>query len=64
MQIIAFLLAIIALFCFMFAAYGATPAPGNPPRRAYHFGWLGLAFLTVSWMVQIIILTGSHVTVH
>jgi hypothetical protein len=62
MQIIAFLLALAAVFCFMFAAYG-QPVP-NPPRRVLHFGWLGLALLTVSWMVQIIILTGSHVVVH
>lgn len=63
MQIIAFLLALAAVFCFLFAAYG-QPAAANPPRRVLHFGWLGLAFLTVSWMVQIIILTGSHVLVH
>jgi hypothetical protein len=62
MQIIAFLFALVAIFCFLLAAYGV--APGNPPRRAWHFGWVGLALLTVSWMVQIIILTGSHVKVN
>lgn len=61
MQIIAFLLALAAVFCFLLAAYGAQPA--NPPNRAWHFGWIGLALLTVSWMVQLIILTGSHVKV-
>ncbi len=59
MQIIAFLLALAALFCFLAAAYYDTP----DRTRRWHLGWLGLAFLTVSWMVQLIILTGSHVKV-
>lgn len=62
MQIIAFLLALAAVFCFLLAAYGATPDAGRT-GRAWHFGWVGLALLTVSWMVQLIILTGSHVKV-
>jgi hypothetical protein len=58
MQIIAFLLALVAVFLFLLAASGRQP---NPPH--WHAGWLGLAFLAVAWMVQIIILTGSHVKV-
>lgn len=59
MQIIAFLLALVAVFLFLLAAYGATP--DRSPR--WHFGWLGLAVLTISWMVQIIVLTGSHMKI-
>ena len=59
MQIIAFLLALAALFCFLATAYLGTRT--ETPR--WHLGWLGLALLTISWMVQLIILTGSKVTV-
>lgn len=62
MQIIAFLLALLAVFCFLGAAYFGVPTT-NPPRRAWHLGWLGLAFLTVSWMVQVIVLTGGHMKI-
>lgn len=61
MQVIAFVLALVAVFCFLGAAYLQPPAGG--PRRFWHLGWLGLAFLTVSWMVQIIVLTGSHMKI-
>jgi len=65
MQIIAFILALIAVFCFLGAAYYGygTPTSGGPAAR-WHLGWLGLAFLTVAWMVQIIITTGGRVSVH
>lgn len=63
MNFIAFLLALAAVFCFLLAAYGAGPDRTNA-GRSWHFGWVGLALLTVAWMVQIIILTGSHLTVH
>jgi NADH:ubiquinone oxidoreductase subunit 6 (subunit J) len=61
MQIIAFVLALIAVFCFAVAAYVGIPT--NPPRRSWHLGWLGLAFLTVAWMVQVIVLSGGRVSV-
>ena len=61
MQIIAFILALIAVFCFLLAAYGAVR---NPPAPPWHFGWLGLAFLTVAWMIELIVQTGSHVLIH
>lgn len=63
MQIIAFILALLALFCFLGAAYFGVPAT-NPPRRVWHLGWLGLAFLTISWMVQVIWVSGNHISVH
>ena len=59
MQIIAFLFALAAVFCFLLAAYAGSP--DRTPR--WHFGWVGLALLTIAWMVQLIILTGSHVKV-
>jgi hypothetical protein len=62
-QIIAFLLAVMAIFCFLFAAYLA-PRTAPPPNRAWHFGWLGLAFLTGSWMVELIVQTGGHVSIN
>lgn len=65
MNFIAFLFALAAVFCFLLAAYGAGPnRTANNAGRSWHFGWVGLALLTISWMVQIIILTGSHLTVH
>lgn len=59
MQIIAFLLALVAVFCFLGASYAG--APDRTPR--WHLGWLGLALLTVAWMVQIIVLTGGKMTI-
>lgn len=59
MHIIAFLLALAGVFCFLAAAY--LGASTNTPR--WHLGWLGLAFLTIAWMVQVIILSGSKLTV-
>lgn len=55
MQIIALVLALAALTCFLVEWYA-----GPPPRRPVP---LGLAFLTVAWMVQVIVLTGGHVSV-
>ena len=65
MNFIAFLLALVAVFCFLLAAYGAhgAAATDGTRGRAWHFGWVGLALLTISWMVQIIIATGSKITV-
>jgi uncharacterized membrane protein YGL010W len=53
MHIIAFVLALAAVVLFA-AEYARTKS------------WLslGLAVLTVAWMVQLIVTTGSHVTVH
>lgn len=59
MHIIAFILAIIAVICFAIAARGGVPA--NPPP--WHFGWLGLMFLTIAWMVQLILVGGSKLVV-
>lgn len=52
MHIIAALLALIALILFA-ADY----------MRGRSFLSLGLAFLTAAWMVQVIVLTGSKLTV-
>ena len=54
MHVIAFLLALVAVVCFIAEWYVITPRRPLP---------LGLAALTVAWMVQLIILTGSHVKV-
>jgi hypothetical protein len=54
-HIIAFLLALAAVILFLVEWYTVAP-----PRRPLP---LGLACLTVAWMVQLIILTGSKVTV-
>lgn len=62
MNIIAFIISLAAIFCFLLAAYGVSRT--NPPARAWHFGWLGLALLTVAWMVQLIFASGGHITVH
>ena len=59
MHIIAFLIALAAVFCFLATAYLGTRS--DTPR--WHLGWLGLGLLTIAWMVQVIILTGSKVTV-
>jgi hypothetical protein len=63
MEIIAFILGLIAIFCFLLAAYGLPSSTPNV-ARAWHWGWLGLAFLTASWMVELIVQSGSHVTIH
>jgi uncharacterized membrane protein YjjB (DUF3815 family) len=53
MQIFAFLLALAATVLFLVEWYTVTP-----PRRPLP---LGLACLTIAWMVQLIVLTGSHI---
>ena len=55
MHIIAFIFALAALVLFLVDWYTVAP-----PRRPLP---LGLALLTVAWMVQIIVLTGSKITV-
>jgi hypothetical protein len=52
MQIIAAILALAALVAFLVDWYTVAP-----PRRPLP---LGLALLTIAWMVQLIVLTGSH----
>jgi hypothetical protein len=59
MQVIAFVLALIAVVMFLLAAYGASRP--NPP---WHFGWLGLAILTVAWMVQLIVQSSHTISTH
>lgn len=55
MHIIAFILALVAVVLFLVHAARTRP---------WHFGWVGLAVLTIAWMVQVIITTGSRVTIH
>lgn len=66
MQIFAFILALIAMICFLGAAYfgGGATTTGPAPARRWHLGWLGLAFLTISWMVQLIWVSGNHISVN
>ncbi|HET7110178.1 MAG TPA: hypothetical protein VFI41_04860 [Gemmatimonadales bacterium] len=56
MHWIAALLALAAVVCFLVEWYTAAP-----PRRPLP---LGLALLTIAWMVQLIVLTGSHFKVN
>lgn len=55
MQIIAAVLALAAIVLFLVEWYTVAP-----PRRPLP---LGLACLTVAWMVQLIVLSGSHVKI-
>jgi hypothetical protein len=54
MHIIAFLLALAAVVLFLVEWYAITP------RRPIALAW---ALLTIAWMVQLIILNGSKITV-
>jgi len=52
------LLLILALVCFLIEGLRATlrtpsaPPPNPPPLRLYvGWGWIGLAFVTLSWLV-------------
>lgn len=53
MQIIAFILAIVAVVLFL-AEY----------TRSKSWLTLGLAVTVVAWIVQLVVTSGSHVTVH
>jgi hypothetical protein len=55
MQIIAAVLALAALVAFLVDWYVGPPARRPLP--------LGLALLTVAWMVQVIVLSGSHMKI-
>jgi len=47
MDIVPFILQLIALACFFIAAMGWFTAPAPRP----FWGWLGLFFLLLSWML-------------
>lgn len=53
MEIIAFILALIAIVLFL-VEYTRT-------RSWYALGW---ACLVVAWIVQLVVVTGSHVSIH
>lgn len=55
MQIFAVVLGVAALVAFLVDWYTVAP-----PRRPLP---LGLALLTLAWMIQVIVLTGSHLKV-
>lgn len=52
MQIVALLVALIAIV--LLAAEWA---------RTHSLGWAGLAFLAAAWIIQLVYVSGNHVTV-
>lgn len=55
MNVVAFILAILAAVAFLLAEYGP---PVNPPRSRLATLGVGLALLTAAWCVQLIWATG------
>lgn len=60
MHVFAFILAIVAILCFALAAFGVT----TPREHPHNFVAWGLVALTLAWIVQLVVQSGSPIVMH